>query len=135
LSALFFPVFIAAFICLSGYKDEDVKRPALAGWAYVLVIYVIYSFSKRGGLPFPHYIYSAYFYFLLGLAFYLAKVLRPDHPPAPPRGDRPRSMILLGGAAFALVLLGQKIGILYPASLKAVSLADIFPQADIFAGL
>jgi hypothetical protein len=132
LSALFFPVFIAAFICLSCYRDEEIKITYLIGWAYVLMMYVIYSFTKRGNLPFPNYIYSSYIYFLLGLAFYLSKLFHRDNPPDHPLENRTRSILILGLMAFSFIIIGLIIGILYPPSLKAESFADIFPQADIF---
>ena len=132
LSTLFLPVFIAIFICLSGYKNEETRRLYFVGCAYILVIYVIFSFTKRGHLPFPHYIYSTFIYLTLGLAVYLGQIFQSPNPSKPPLENRRGLLLTLGFGALSFVIIGARIGSLYPPALKAARFSDIFPQADIF---
>jgi len=74
LSVKYFPVFIALFVSLSAYKNSITRMILFYAWSYIVLIYVIYSFSSRGGTPIPHYIYSAYIFCAIALSVYLSNI-------------------------------------------------------------
>jgi len=74
LSVKFFPVFIALFIVVSAYKDAISRRLFCFAWANITVIYIIYTFTHRGGSVISPYIYPAYIFTGMGLASALGKI-------------------------------------------------------------
>lgn len=70
------PVFISLFISIGAYRNKSIKSIFSVSWAYIFIIYFIYTFSKRGGGPINLYVYTAFTFAALGLSIYLAKQLK-----------------------------------------------------------